>query len=291
IKTNEYGTALLLDELTRVIGNIKRIVLTSSRAVYGEGRYECSNCGIVSPGLRNPAMLKAGRWEPVCPSCHGNTSYLSAVEGQPVDPVSIYGISKYNQEQLLKQFAHTFNVPGITLRLQNVYGPGQSLGNPYTGILATFSTRILSNKPISIYEDGAEKRDFVFIDDVVQSILLALEKDFNFPYDCYNVGTGEGTTILNIAHLLASKMKSSALINITGQFRVGDIRHAWADISKIQDEFGFQPRFTSADGLERFAEWVYEQPTPVDRHQETEREMKNKGVLLQMESFRDVGRQ
>jgi dTDP-L-rhamnose 4-epimerase len=280
VKTNEYGTAVLLDEVTKELGNIKRIVLASSRAVYGEGTYECVGCGIVSPGLRNSATLKEGKWEPVCPVCRGTILYQPAVEGQSVDPVSIYGISKYNQEQLLKQFALTFNVPGITLRFQNVYGPGQALGNPYTGILAVFSTRFLANKPISIYEDGAEKRDFVFIDDVVQSITLALENSILFNYETYNIGTGKGTSILEIAHCLADEIGGTTPINLTGQYRVGDIRHAWADITKARKDFGYQPRFSLEEGLKRFVKWVNEQPMPIDRFQKTERELKNKGLLF-----------
>jgi dTDP-L-rhamnose 4-epimerase len=282
VKTNEYGTAVLLDEVTKVAGNISRIVLASSRAVYGEGMYECLGCGIVSPGLRNPSALKEGNWEPVCPVCRGTILYQPAVESQSVDPVSIYGISKYNQEQLLKQFAHTFKVPGIALRFQNVYGPGQALGNPYTGILAVFSTRFLANMPISIYEDGAEKRDFVFVDDVVHSIMLALEKSFSSHYEVYNIGTGKGTPILEIAHSLAAQIGGATPINLTGQYRVGDIRHAWADITKVRKDFGYKPRVSLEEGLKRFVEWVNEQPMPIDRYQKTERELKNKGLLFEL---------
>ncbi len=283
VKTNEFGTSVLLEEASRIRNILKGIIIASSRAVYGEGRYSCNKCGIVYPRLRLASDLISGMWEPRCPLCRKQVNPLPAVERQPSNPISVYGITKYNQEQLLQQFAETHRLPGIALRFQNIYGPGQSLNNPYTGILAVFSTRILSGNPIFIYEDGNERRDFVFIKDAVRTINLTLKKGFSGNYEVYNVGTGIGTRIVEIATMLVKLMNKKAPVIVAGKHRVGDIRHAWADITKIKRDFGFRPHFSIEKGLNKFVAWVKKQPFPIDRFKKTEKELMNKGLLFEAE--------
>lgn len=278
VKTNEFGTAILLEEASKMRNNLDGIILASSRAVYGEGRYECRECGIVYPRPRNPENLILGIWEPLCPECQNQVKPLPAIEGQLVNPVSIYGITKYNQEQLLMQFSNTFNTPGIALRFQNVYGPGQSLNNPYTGIISIFCTRVMAGNSVLIYEDGKEKRDFVYIDDAVQSICLALRRGFS-DFDVYNVGTGSGASVLEVGNILAEELKSDVPVEVVGKYRVGDIRHAWADITKIQKTFGYRPTVSIREGLKRFIAWVKEQPRPEDHYEIMEKEMVQRGLL------------
>jgi dTDP-L-rhamnose 4-epimerase len=281
VKTNEYGTAVLLEEVSKIRDNLDGIIVASSRAVYGEGRYECSKCGIVYPETRKSSDLTEGKWNPFCPQCEGQLFPLPSVEDQLIKPVSIYGITKYNQEQLLQQFTKSFKVPGIALRFQNVYGIGQSLNNPYTGILSIFSTRILSKNQIFIYEDGNEQRDFIFVGDAIKSILLILNKGFSSDYAVYNAGTGKGTSVMEIAQILIDKLKKDTPLIVSGKYRVGDIRHAWADISKIKKDYGFEPTFSLEEGLTHFSKWVKKQPLPVDRYQKTEMELKDKGLLFE----------
>ncbi|SPP99486.1 NAD dependent epimerase/dehydratase family protein [Candidatus Sulfobium mesophilum] len=281
VKTNELGTAVLLEEASRVGDTLAGVVIASSRAIYGEGRYRCGTCGFFYPSLRKADKLIKGIWEPQCPTCQRLASPLSSVEEQTPNPVSVYGITKHNQEELLRQFSESFSIPAIALRFQNVYGPGQSLTNPYTGILALFSTRLLSGNPIYIYEDGNERRDFIYVEDTVQSIVLALKKGFSKIYEVYNVGSGIGTSVEDIARLLLRIMKREVPVIIAGKYRVGDIRHAWADITKIQRDFDFKPRYPIERGLRIFAQWARKQPLPIDRYKKTEAELINKGLLLE----------
>jgi dTDP-L-rhamnose 4-epimerase len=278
VSVNEFGTAVLLEEASKMRDGLEGIILASSRAVYGEGRYICEKCGEVYPGERIQEDLQQCRWDPDCPGCGRAVRPVGSKEDQPLRPSSIYGITKHNQEQLLAQFTKSFNIPSVALRLQNVYGPGQSLRNPYTGILSIFGTRIMSGNPVLIYEDGKEKRDFIFVDDVVESISVFLEKGFS-GHEVYNVGTGEGTTVLDVAQVLVNEMGGKAPPVVAGKYRVGDIRHAWADISKIKESVGFGPSIMVPEGLRRFAGWVKEQPAQEDRYESMEREMAEKGLL------------
>jgi len=278
VRVNEFGIALLLEEASKHIKCLKGIILASSRAVYGEGRYICERCGDVYPAERKADDLKQGRWDLRCPKCKGVIEPAGSMEDQPLNPASVYAITKHNQEQLVAQFTRSFNIPSIALRFQNVYGPGQSLSNPYTGILSIFSTRIMAGNPVLIYEDGNEKRDFVYIDDVVQSICLPLKKGFS-DFDVYNVGSGKGTTVLEVAKILVEEIKGDVPVEVVEKYRVGDIRHAWADIKKIQEGFGFRPAVPVREGLRFFVAWVKQQPEREDRYAMMEKEMAEKGLL------------
>lgn len=278
VSVNEFGTAVLLEEAAKNLKYIKGVILASSRAVYGEGRYICIKCSVVYPEGRDANDLSQGKWEPRCPTCGEMVNPTASIEDQPLKPASIYGITKYNQEQLLAQFTKSFDVPSIALRFQNVYGPGQSLNNPYTGILSIFCTRIMARNPVLIYEDGQEKRDFVYIEDVVESIRLVLKKGFS-GFDVYNVGMGSGTPVLEVANILAEEFKTDVPVQVVGKYRIGDIRHAWGDIRKIQEKFGYKPKISVREGLKRFIAWVKEQPKPEDRYEVMEKEMVERGLL------------
>lgn len=278
VSVNEFGTAVILEEASKHIKHLKGIVLASSRAVYGEGRYVCEGCGDVYPAGREADDLKQSKWDLRCPKCKGQVEPTGSIEDQPLNPASVYAITKHNQEQLIAQFTKSFNIPSIALRFQNVYGPGQSLSNPYTGILSIFSTRIMAGNPVLIYEDGNEKRDFVYIDDVVQSICLPLKKGFS-GFNVYNVGSGEGTTVLEVAKILVEEIKGNVPVEVVGKYRLGDIRHAWADIKKIQEGLGFRPAVSVREGLRSFVAWVKQQPKREDRYTIMEKEMAEKGLL------------
>ena len=168
-------------------------------------------------------------------------------------------------------------IPAVALRYQNVYGPGQSLLNPYTGILSIFSTRVRNGAPISIFEDGKESRDFVYIDDVIEATRLAIEND-NANFEVFNVGSGVDTDILTVANQLRSALSGQSSIEISGKFRVGDIRSNCADISKIRSRLGYAPAITFAEGIQRFAAWVSEQPIHADRLDDSIREMQRRGL-------------
>ena len=200
----------------------KKVVLASSRAVYGEASLDLEG---------KPVATK---------------------ETDEKEPKSIYAITKLTQEQIL--FAGFDNIPVCALRFQNVYGPGQSLKNPYTGILSIFSTAIKNGKDIQIFGDGMMTRDFVYIDDVVDSIILAINKE-EANGQVFNVGSGVPTTILKVAETLKKKYNSNININITGEKMKGDIRHNFADISKIR-EIGFEPKVSFEEGIEKFVNWV-----------------------------------
>ncbi len=278
VSTNELGTAVLLETISKMPRPLKSLVLASSRAVYGEGRYHCASCGDVFPAGRGTDQLELGLWEPACPLCGSSVEVQTSIENQPLSPTSVYAITKHNQEQLVGLFSKTFNIPATLLRFQNVYGPEQSLSNPYTGILSLFSTRIRSGNPVFIYEDGKEQRDFVYVADVAQAIRLALAQSSYFG-EIFNVGSGYGTSVFEVATILAANLDKNIPIQITGQFRVGDIRHALADLSKAQALLGFKPVYSINQGLALFAEWVKTQNLPADNYQSMEKEMKLKGVM------------
>jgi dTDP-L-rhamnose 4-epimerase len=277
-EVNIIGTSNLLDFLANENHSVKKMVIASSRSIYGEGKYNCENHGIVYPNERNESNMLNGKFDPFCDVCGSELKLLPTDENSKINPSSIYGITKQQQEQMILLMGKSLNIPAVALRYQNVYGPGQSLSNPYTGILSIFSTRMLNGNDIDIYEDGEESRDFVFINDVVDATILALEKgDAN--HQIFNVGSGEATTVSQVANSLKKLYCSKANISIGGNFRFGDIRHNFADISKINEMLGFSPVYDFKTGISEFVDWVKTQEVKEDKYEESLKELKQKGLI------------
>ena len=250
--TNVVGTTEMLDALRRHDALPRRIVLSSSRAVYGEGAWRRADGTLVHPGQRTAEILERGQWdfpdaEPVA---------MSSATTVP-SPVSVYGATKLAQEHIISAWAKSEGVEAVTLRLQNVYGPGQSLTNSYTGIMALFCRLAREGTSIPLYEDGAVRRDFVLVDDVARALLAAATaaEPGDRPID---IGSGEHQTIGDAATLIA-RYYGAPDPHVTGQYRQGDVRHAWADITRAQDVLGWTPQVSLEEGVARLASWVDEQ--------------------------------
>jgi len=262
---NVQGTATLLDLLQNddCGKSLRSIVVASSRAVYGEGAYQCAAHGMVFPEQRTRERMSGGAFEPVCPVCGSPVSLSPTPESAPFMPMSMYGLTKQVQEQAVLLFARTRGINGFGLRYQNVYGPGQSLKNPYTGILAVFSNLARQNQGIEIYEDGLESRDFVYIDDVVEATIRSINYSGQF-VGALNVGSGQATSVMTVAQEIKAYFDSSSTIKVTGAFRMGDIRHNIADVSKLEQVLGFVPGVPFKQGLANFLGWAAEQ-APEDK--------------------------
>ena len=234
VNTNSLGTANLLDVLVNDKHNVQKVIVLSSRAVYGEGKYNCAIHGNVYPHSRENEDLKQGIFEPKCEECgQESLTVLATDEDSLIKPSSVYGITKYNQEQLVLNVCKSINIPSIAFRYQNVFGPGQSLVNPYTGILSIFSNLILQNREINIFEDGKGKTGTSFFtDDVIEATVLGINKEGEI-YDAFNVGTGNPVTVEAVTQYLMKCYNKKVDTKITGDYRVGDIRHNFADLNKI----------------------------------------------------------
>lgn len=274
---NVQGTAVLLEAVAARKGRLRKFVVASSRAVYGEGRYSLDG-QYVYPKTRREADLRAGRFEPVCESSGRPLQVEPTDEDSRILPNSIYGVTKYTQEQTVMLNCLAMGVDATALRFQNVYGPGQSLSNPYTGILSIFSTRIRHGRGIDIYEDGHESRDFVFIDDVVDSIVRSLSSP-GATGEVFGIGTGVATSVMNVARTLAAQYGAQVPIQVTGAFRVGDIRHNFADISKAERLLGFRAAVQFEEGIARFARWVLQQPVQADTYEQSLEILKKRGLF------------
>jgi dTDP-L-rhamnose 4-epimerase len=262
---NVQGTATLLDLLQNddCGKSLRSIVVASSRAVYGEGAYQCAAHGMVFPEQRTRERMSASAFEPMCPVCGSPVRLLSTPESAPFMPMSMYGLTKQVQEQAVLLFARTRGINGFGLRYQNVYGPGQSLKNPYTGILAVFSNLARQNQGIEIYEDGLESRDFVYIDDVVEATMRSINYSGQF-VGALNVGSGQATSVMTVAQEIKAYFDSSSTIKVTGAFRMGDIRHNIADVTKLNQVLGVVPGVPFKQGLANFLDWASQQ-APEDK--------------------------
>jgi dTDP-L-rhamnose 4-epimerase len=279
---NVQGTALLLDVLANdAHRSARRIVLASSRSIYGEGAYVCASCAPerrVHPESRAAQSLAAHRWEHACPSCGNALVALPTKESDTNRPASIYAATKLAQEDLVRITCRSLGLGYAILRLQNVYGEGQSLNNPYTGILSIFSTRIRRELELPIFEDGEETRDFVHVEDVANAFVAAVSSE-RTP-DCeINVGSGLATSVAEIARQLGSAFGASPRLVVTGQYRLGDIRHNRADITRLKELLDYRPRVGLAEGLQRFAAWVRAQPLPEDRLEAANAELSARGMM------------
>jgi dTDP-L-rhamnose 4-epimerase len=275
---NIGGTALLLDLITNEKKlKIQKLIVASSRSIYGEGKYQNSAGKILYPGARQPYDMDHGDFEIKDGETGENLTLLPTDEDSKIHPSSVYGISKQNQEQMILTVGKALGIPAVALRYQNVYGPGQSLSNPYTGILSIFSTLIKNGKDINVFEDGKESRDFVFINDVVDATILSIEKE-QANDAVFNVGSGVATDVLTVANTLKSAFDSDININVTGNYRLGDIRHNYADLTKIRSELGFEPKYDFKTGIGVFAQWVNNQEISESKYEESLTEMKDRGL-------------
>lgn len=277
-EVNIQGTALMLDILANTAHNVKKVIIASSRSIYGEGKYYSEELGFVYPKHRSSALMDKGDFEVKYPGCNKPLKLVATDEESKIHPSSVYGITKQNQEQMIMTVCPTIGIVPVAFRYQNVYGPGQSLTNPYTGILSIFSTLIKNNKPINIFEDGLESRDFVFIDDVVNATYLGIKKD-EAGNRIFNVGTGIATNVLTVAKKLVEKYNIDVPLNITGNYRLGDIRHNYADIDKIVNTLGFKPMVNFENGIGKFAQWVNNQEIKAGKYEDSIAEMKQKGLF------------
>jgi dTDP-L-rhamnose 4-epimerase len=277
VDVNVRGTALMLDILANRQHAVGKLVVASSRAIYGEGKYECATCGIVYPGARREADMRRGDFTVKCPSCDAVAEVRPTDESSRIHPSSVYGITKYDQEQLVMTVGRSLGIAAVAFRYQNVYGPGQSLSNPYTGILSIFSTRIRNGNDIVIFEDGLESRDFVYIDDVVDATIRGLEMQ-QANHQVFNVGSGVRTDVMTVAETLVRAYGASVPVRISGNFRVGDIRDNFADLSRISNALGFVPRMSFAAGIAKFAAWVERQAVGPDGYERSIEEIRARGL-------------
>ena len=274
-EVNMQATAQLFELVGTRHRHVKRIVLASSRSVYGEGAYLLDGQLVVAEP-RNAQRLAAGRFEPVGP----NGEMLQLVgtpEHASPRPASVYAATKLANEQLGRVFADAYPTNVIALRFQNVYGQGQSLRNPYTGILSIFSNRMRQGLPINLFEDGLESRDFVHVSDVVQAVSLTLGSELT-GFQVLNIGSGVRTSVQCIATLLRDRLGSHSALQVSGDFRAGDIRHCYADLTQASARLGYAPKVTLEQGLDLFCAWVQQQPVLVDRSDQAQHELSALGL-------------
>ena len=256
VSVNTYGTAAILEQ--SVIAKVQQVVIASSRAVYGEGLYRCADCEkTFVASARRAIEMDNGNWDISCPQCGQTALSLPMTESELPAPSSIYGLTKLQQEQLASIVGQTHNLPVTSLRFFNVYGPGQSMRNPYVGVLGTFFRRALAGAPLEVYEDGKMLRDFVFVDDVVESLRLATANERAYD-QTLNVGTGEAITLQTIAEEMFRALEMEPQIVFSGRYRLGDVRHAVADVSSLESMLGFRPRISFAQGLKAYVSWALE---------------------------------
>lgn len=259
MSVNAQGTAELLQAILDSKDPPEKIVVASSMSIYGEGRYLCGECGRrASPPVRSVEQLKAAQWEMHCNLCGGVLKPVPTDEAKPSEINSMYALSKRDQEELCLIYGRTYGLPVTALRFFNIYGTRQALSNPYTGVAAVFASRILNGKQPLIFEDGAQMRDFVHVDDIVRANMLAMEREESNGH-VINVGCGKPITIRKVAEILARSLGKDVLPVITNKYRAGDIRHCYADITKARTLLGYEPQVSHEEGFRDLAEWLCEQ--------------------------------
>jgi len=273
---NSVGTALLYEIVVEKRLPVRKIVVASSQATYGEGKYECPEHGIQYPGPRPLEQLERGEWELRCPICGQEMKPLPADEAV-VNPHNQYAMSKYTQEMIALNLGRRYGIPTVCLRYSITQGARQSFRNAYSGILRIFTMRLLNHKPPIVYEDGQQLRDYVYVGDVAKANLLVLEDD-RANYQVFNVGGAKATTVLEYAHLLAEKLDRNIEPVIPGQFRFGDTRHIVSDISKLR-ALGWEPVTPLEQIAEEYIEWAREQPDLGDYYEEAEARMEELGTI------------
>ena len=275
VAANDLGTAVLMQEI--LAQPVRRVVVASSMSIYGEGLYRHPDGRLITSAARRPDDLQAGQWE--LSEAGQILEPLPTDESKQPDLTSVYALSKYVQERLTLMLSTAYGIEGVALRLFNVFGPGQQLSNPYTGVLAIFSGRLLNDQPPSIFEDGQQRRDFVHVADVARAFRLAMEVP-EAAGQAINIGSGRSHSVLEVARLLGEAMGQAELEpQILGRARSGDIRHCFADIGKAQELLEYSPGRRLEDGLQELIQWVSTQRAQ-DRFGEAQRELEKRGLVV-----------
>ena len=275
-EVNNTGTAVLLEAL--IEKPVEKLVVASSMSIYGEGLYKDASGSLCTTEGRKKEQYLKGDWE--LRNADGDILQpVATPENKTPSLASVYALSKFDQEQMCLMVGNAYNIPTVALRFFNVYGPDQALSNPYTGVLAIFASRFLNNKAPVIFEDGQQKRDFVSVYDIARVCRLAMETP-QAAGEVFNIGSGHSYTILEVAEKMAAVLgKDTLKAEITGKYRVGDIRHCFADISKARKILGYEPAYNLEQGMEELAEWLGNQ-IAVDKVADAKNELETRGLTV-----------
>ncbi|MEK6916964.1 MAG: SDR family NAD(P)-dependent oxidoreductase [Nanoarchaeota archaeon] len=278
VDTNELGTANLLHALANEEHNVKKSIVASSMSIYGEGSYKCKGCGGEFHNVkRTNKQLEKKQWNIKCPGCGSELTAVGTKETKPLSNSSIYAITKKNQEEMTLNIGDAYGIPSVALRFFNAYGPRQSLSNPYTGVAAIFMSRIKNNNAPLVFEDGEQSRDFISVHDIVQGSVLSMEKS-SADGEVFNVGTGNKITLNELSKTLIDIFGADLKPNFPGEFRKGDIRHCFSDISKIKSKLGYEPKVSLKDGMQELVNWSQDQEAK-DMVDDAYRELKSKKLV------------
>lgn len=258
VRKNTMATATFLEQLIPLRDRIQRLVVASSMSIYGEGEYECPTHGRVAPGPRAEKQLIERDWEVHCPDCGTHMTSVGTRETKPLIPTSIYAITKRDHEELALVTGSAYGIPAVATRFFNVYGPGQALSNPYTGVAAIFSSRLLNNKAPIVFEDSLQSRDFIHVSDIVEGLVLAMTSD-DAAGRALNLGTGRISSIRDVASALSTGLGVDVEPELNGQYRAGDIRHCYADTSMAEKHLDFRAKVTLEEGMADLVQWLAEQ--------------------------------
>ncbi len=277
VSVNSLGAAVVLEEALKRRDRISRMLVAGSMSAYGEGAYRCGNCGPVTPGLRPPEQLARHEWEVRCPFCDGVCAPVPTPESKPLAPTSVYAVGKRDHEEMFLSVGDAYGIPTTALRFFNVYGERQALSNPYTGVGAIFASRLINGNSPVIFEDGAQSRDFIHVKDLTRGCLAALSNP-GAAGRVFNLGTGDQTTILQAGRAIAEELGREEIpFTVRNQFRAGDIRHCYADVSLAESELGFKAEIPFSTGVRELCRWVKGR-TAVDMVDRATEELAERGL-------------
>jgi dTDP-L-rhamnose 4-epimerase len=273
---NTMATARFLERVVATRPLPARVVVASSMSIYGEGEYVCPEHGHVAPGPRPEEQLLARQWELACPTCGVQLAPKGTSEAKPLIPTSIYAINKRDHEEMALVVGAAYGIPTVALRFFNVYGPGQALSNPYTGVAAIFASRLLNGRPPIVFEDGQQSRDFTHVSDIVAGIKAALTSE-KAPGHAVNLGTGRVTTVAQVAQVISAGLGLEIEPEYNEQYRAGDIRHCFADTAQAEALLGFRAETTFEDGMAELTTWLVDQEAE-DRVDDATQELAARGL-------------
>jgi len=275
VSVNTLGAAVLLEELVAQRAQLRRVVVASSMSIYGEGAYRDADGALAFPRLRSNEQLEARRWE--FADVQGRQLVPAPTpESKPLVPTSVYAVTKRDHEELFLAIGEAYDIPTVALRYFNVYGTRQALSNPYTGVIAIFSSRLLNGRAPALFEDGRQSRDFTHVSDIVAANLLAMERDAAVG-GVYNVGTGRSTSVLEVAETLAREIGVTEAAEVVGRFRAGDIRHCYADVTAAARDLGFEAKTSLEVGMRELLAWLRTQSAE-DRVDQARKELESRGL-------------